>query len=137
MRLTRHQPTLPSEVGVIPLINVIFLMLVFFMLFGTVTSPDLLDVEPPRSESQRGAPDTEVRVLVDADGRIAVNGEEVESQALSTVIDAVMRGQSGTRIVLKADAELRAATLLPVLEALQRSGPAEIALLTHGRASRE
>ena len=60
-----------NDDNVIPLINIVFLMLIFFMLAGQITSTDLLNVMPPTSEIQAPTTPLEFEILMDAEGSIA------------------------------------------------------------------
>jgi len=44
----------PTEERVLPLINVVFLLLIFFMLAGSLSVTEPFDIEPPASQSQGG-----------------------------------------------------------------------------------
>ena len=51
-----------NQIGLIPLINVIFLLLIFFLVAGTVESIDTFEVDLPASNS--GAPKTHIDAII-------------------------------------------------------------------------
>jgi biopolymer transport protein ExbD len=61
-----------SELSVVPLVNVVFLLLVFFMLAGQISAPEPLDVEPPRSISDAESVGEPVGLLLTRDGQVAL-----------------------------------------------------------------
>ena len=75
MRFTRPRPRREQESSLIPLINIVFLLLIFFMIVGTITPPDAFPVDPPTSQQSRLEESGALQLLIDAEGRIALDGE--------------------------------------------------------------
>ena len=120
----------------IPLINVVFLMLIFFMLIGRIAAPpDLFQIRPPVSQIQQRESDKDVTILVSRDGLLAVDDTPVTLEtlipALQLSLDNARRKQGGTAgIRVKADAALTAGQLMSILKRLRDSGNAKVRLLT-------
>lgn len=115
---------------VIPLINIIFLLLIFFLVTGTLRSAELLEIDPPRALSGATSDPSLPAVLVDAEGRIAVDGVLVALADLGARV-AERRGEAGgDHVIVKADGRVRAERLLEVMEALRRAGVSELSLIT-------
>lgn len=118
--------------NVIPLINIVFLLLIFFMLAGTLTRPDLFNVEPP--ETVRGmetdVPD-EGLILMGGDGRLAFDDEELSLERLGAQLSEWLAEDPERRLVLKADASVPASRLLDVMDVLREAGVDRLTLLTN------
>lgn len=119
--------------AVIPLINVVFLMLIFFMTIGRLVPPSLLSVEPPRA--QLGAVVTgqgaENLVLsVGADGRLAINGRAVVAEDLDERLKHSVTGQVEPELTIRADAALKSGELRALLERLRVIGFHHVRLVT-------
>jgi biopolymer transport protein ExbD len=119
----------------VPLINVVFLLLIFFMLTGTLRAPPPLDVqlpvEPPREQDPSShapsMPDDERPVLIlSATGELAFEGRIVPIAALA----ASFAQQSTRALSLHADARVPARLLLPLLEAFDEAGALQVDLVT-------
>ena len=78
MRFNHPPPRSEQELSLIPLINIVFLLLVFFMVVGTITAPDAFPVDPPVSQQSRLEEADALQLLIDAEGRIALDGEVLE-----------------------------------------------------------
>jgi len=61
-----------GDASVLPLINVVFLLLVFFMVAGRLSGGDPFEVTPPESGTEGPAATAPMRVLLAADGRLAL-----------------------------------------------------------------
>ena len=139
MRLPRPQPRPRGDDYLIPLINVVFLMLIFFMIAGRITAPEPLQVEPPSARHGHAAEPDPVLLLIDAEGRIALEGERVSAEALGerlrTGVGAFREAGAGAApgertppVTVKADARLDMGRLRAVLAQLRASGIERIEL---------
>ncbi len=126
----RPRRTRRTTENVVPLINVVFLLLVFFMLTGTLAPPSPLEVELPRAEGPfldtEPDPDTPVLTL-SASGVLALAGDPLTGPALSRrdLVEALGAGA----VALRADARTPARILLPLLDDLEQAGVAQIDLV--------
>ncbi len=131
MRLPVRRTSHDSEQYVLPLVNVVLLLLIFFMLAGSVTQVDTLDIEPPRSESGRPAEqDKTLIVLLAADGRLAVADRTLDLEGLRRVVRGHLADNEAGAVRLKADAGTEARHLLRVVGVLREAGAEKITLLT-------
>jgi biopolymer transport protein ExbD len=112
--------------NVVPLINVVFLLLIFFLLAGTLRSPDRFQIDPPAGRLGEAAAPGEMVVLLGPRGRLALDGEEMDLRG----IEVRLAGADGPAppVQLRADAAAAAGDLLPLLEALRRAGVERIEL---------
>ncbi|PWG63720.1 ExbD/TolR family protein [Spiribacter halobius] len=115
---------------ILPLINVVFLLLIFFMIAGQLSATDAFRVEPAESRSE-GRPEREdILVLVGADGRLAVDDEEIAPEALVGNLRERLEGQDAVRVRLKADARAAATEVVAIMEQLRSAGVERLQLLT-------
>ncbi len=128
MEFSRRR-TRASQDNLIPLINVVFLLLIFFLLAGTISAPDLLPVELPTAEELMPAPDEQAQLLLTADGQLAFRNQPVATDELGAVVAAYLRDGGDPVVQVKADGRAQAGELLPVLEVLRRVGVQELDLL--------
>ncbi len=124
-----------TEENVIPLINVVFLLLIFFVLVGSLTPPEALDVTPPTSASRDPAGERETVVFLAADGRLAIGSQEVGQDRLQQLIAAQLAKDKLTLVQLKADARVEADRLLTVMDLLREAGVKALILLTRPEES--
>ena len=126
MALAPLPPRRRSE-PMIALINIVFLMLVFFLVTAAIAPP--LDrsvslVEATRLNG-RAPPDAAV---IRADGTMLYRGVEITSEAYLTARLSEMSGQTGLRLV--PDRELPAARLVAIAAELRRAGAEEVWIVT-------
>lgn len=140
MRLTKPAPKRDLDSAPIPLINVVFLMMIFFMLAGQIQPPEALTIEPPRSAQAQTETTGAVQVLLGADGQLALNGKLMTLEQLAEQLET-QRPQAGKNaggstaseqppsVLVKADAGVRHAQLRELLARLHSAGIGRIGLL--------
>jgi biopolymer transport protein ExbD len=121
---------LSGDDGVLPLINVVFLLLVFFMLAGRLTSAEMFDIEPTASRSQAEPGDQDLVILIAADGTVAVQDSVLDPDALAAVLSGRASAAPESPLWIKSDAGADALELVAVLDAARMAGLHDVRLLT-------
>jgi biopolymer transport protein ExbD len=127
MQFRRRVRRFDAEAGILPLINVVFLLLIFFMLAGQLTQAAPFSVTPPVSE-QAGAAGPqadeprEAAILLAADGRLALNGQPIEAPDLKSAVAEQLAVRPDLPVSLKADGATEAAEVVAVMEVLRDAG---------------
>lgn len=135
-----------EDENLVPLINLVFLLIVFFLLAGTISRSDSIAVSPPASSSEDPVRDRRLVVSALADGSLYLNDQPVDQNELA---DALVRGVAANpmpgraadmqddgrpvtpRLVhLRADGALSLGQLKSVLELIDTAGISTTTLLT-------
>lgn len=126
------QPPRPrnDDERVLPLINVVFLLLIFFILAGRLTAADPFPVTPPSSATEGAVEANPVTVLVGPDGRLALDGEPMEGPALFAALRDRLEAQPESPVRLKADGAAAATMIVKIMEKLREAGVERLRLLT-------
>lgn len=123
-------PDRGQETGIIPLVNIVFLLLIFFMLVGRITPVDVLPVEPPVSARGDASDARDTLILLSADGRIAVGDLEIPEELLLSTVVSLLDASGNKTLRVKADAAVEADLLVRITEILRRAGVKKVLLLT-------
>ncbi len=115
---------------VLPLINVVFLLLVFFMLAGRLSSSDPIVVEPPESASEGPVADEPIIVYLAADGRMALGDGPVARDRLAAGLREQIHAAPDARVQVKADARVEAMRVVEIMGLLRDTGVKKVSLLT-------
>jgi len=107
MRLSKHRRATISEMDMTPMIDIVFLLIIFFMTVTQVSELNRERLELPKLPGAEDQKQTTLTVNVDADGDIVVSGNRVSmAQLLSLVsIELAKLGDDPQRltVVLRAD----------------------------------
>lgn len=128
MKLARPVRKQPPET-IVALIDVVFFLLVFFMLIGRMDATAPFDVSPPTAETGADMPSGGITVSVSADGALAVDGLAVTDEDLNRTIATRLGDTSETLVRINAhrDAELR--HVLPLVTRIEALGAQDVVLV--------
>ncbi len=130
MDFRRPRPAKQPQERLLPLINVVFLLLIFFMLAGHLASSDAFKVQPPQSTSQDPLDEPALIILLGADGRLAVDDQETDKAGLKSLIEAKLDTAGLTEVILRADSDTEAVRVVAIMDILRQAGVAELELVT-------
>ncbi|HHT69735.1 MAG TPA: biopolymer transporter ExbD [Firmicutes bacterium] len=112
-----------SSPDITPLIDVMFFMLVFFMVFSTLkTEPMGLDVELPRAVTGSAQTSSSFEVLVDKSGTFYVAGRQVSGAELEQNLADRLRVNPDIFVIVKADKEVRYEHVVKALDHVRGVG---------------
>ena len=117
-------------INLVPLINIVFLLLIFFMLTGTLVTPDKFDIELPESGQGHSHESMPIVVLIHADGTIAVNNIPILLNDLAETLESDINAGADPKLMIRADASANTADVIAVLRHAKLSGIETIALAT-------
>ncbi|MEX0693413.1 MAG: biopolymer transporter ExbD [Rhodospirillales bacterium] len=127
----RRRPS-DEDQRILPLINVVFLLLIFFMVAGQLSKTDRIRIDPPVSDSKKEAAEPPLQILIAPDGRIVLGGEDIALDALSGKLRQMSDTHAGT-VHVKADGAVDAVTVIGVLDRIKAGGATKVNLLTSAR----
>ncbi|MDR1899144.1 MAG: biopolymer transporter ExbD [Treponema sp.] len=115
------------EINVTSLIDVIFMLVVFFMIGSRFEKP-ALGITLPTAASGEYTADRPLTVAVDAEGRVYVEGEETGAGDLAAAI-VRRRGETGElRAALECDGAVAFRRVTEVLDILKAAGVRNVAI---------
>ena len=120
----------------IPMINVVFLLLSFFIIAGTIRVADGLAVDPPQAATQGTLSDASATLLVQADGTLALNGTAVSRDQALARLAGLHNAQPDLVVQLKADRRTTAKIILPLLQDLNQQGIERVELVAIKKRTR-
>ena len=116
--------------NLVPLINIVFLLLIFFMLSGTLSKKDLFEVEPPLSYTASNAESPEIIILISYDNKISIDNEIISSNELEAYLTSLLNKQSIEEVLIKADGNASSGTLSKVIRMIRNTGIKRAAIVT-------
>ena len=126
MRFGRpHRPAPPRE-AVVPMINVVFLLLIFFLMSAAVSAPDPVRVRLPEAVPREAQAGTAPALYLDASGTLFFGALTAEA-----ALRAAARADGP--LDLRADGEVPADRLAEVLAGLAAAGATGVRLITARR----
>lgn len=139
MKFKRPEPE-PAAFQLAPMIDIVFLLLIFFIVTWQFSRDELdLKISVPSSsdsKEQRSRSFREIIINVREDGRTYVNGEEVDQDALFRKLSAITDVDRDQPIRVRGDANTDFQYVVEVMDICTRAGVWNISFATQRSASR-
>lgn len=124
-----------ANVDLIPMIDVVFQLVVFFMVSSTFVMTPGIALDLPESTSSEPVVIDRVVVTIASESRLYLNRDEVSYEELGARLEAIEeqseRLDAETRsAIIEANADVSYATIVSVLDVMRRNGYRGIALRT-------
>lgn len=119
-----------ASLEVTPLVDVVFLLLIFFLLTATYVKNPNIDIDLPKASSQELFPkDKDVTVAVKKDGTLKVENENMSLSALETYLKKrLSKTGKETVVIVKADKGARHGKVVTVMDMAKRVGYSKLAI---------
>lgn len=124
------------DIGLAPLIDVVFILLLFFVVTTTFTRETQLRVDLPEAASGTPPEASEVKqleVVIDVDGNYTLNGKPLVKHDLDTLMAALDKESAGDRalpMVISADGKTPHQAVITAMDAAGKLGFARLRITT-------
>ena len=138
MKFRRHAR---EEVGInlTPLIDVVFLLLIFFMVSTTFTRETQLNIDLSEAQGQpKQAMEEPIEILIDESGTYRVNGEVLIDNQMRTLQAAIYRLSAGDTTMpmsITADAQAAHQDVVKAMDAAGQMGYVHLTITTRQAAA--
>lgn len=123
-----------TEINVVPLIDVMFMLVIFFVVSTTFERRSEISIRLPEASEEQAQPESRVvEVTVDADGRTWINGVALVNSQLRTIREALRgaaRGLDAPPVVISADQEAAHQSVVRIMDAARQVGLVHITFAT-------
>ena len=124
-----HHGTM-HELNITPLLDLAFVLLVIFIIATTPMVNDLDLNLPTKAKPQKAAPQKPNLLIVEADGRIFLNGKQKELGPLFEDLRAMSKEDTNTSVIVHGDNAVVYQRMINVFDTLQRADVTKVGLAT-------
>ena len=124
--LYRRKPQNSPLVDLSPLIDVVFLLLIFFMVSTRFKDDHGLNLSLPKSESKQATEQQQLVIAIDREGKIVLGSETVAKPALIEKIQEKLAGFDNKVVILKVDESVSHGTVFEVMDAAKSAGAEQL-----------
>lgn len=128
----RHARRPDVSINLTPLIDVVFLLLIFFMVSTSFSELTQLTVNLPEADGARATDEIDLVVVIDSAGNVTVGGDPVpnEAEGLYRALEAAANGNVDVPLTLSADAMTPHQYVVMVLDVASLLGLQRVTIAT-------
>ncbi|MHA2620336.1 MAG: ExbD/TolR family protein [bacterium JZ-2024 1] len=124
-----------SGINLTPFVDIIFNLLIFFMLTATLALPEALEVDLPSARAPEQQAPTELVITIDARGRVRIAGNAISENLFETIVSLVRRENPQITTVF-TDRKAPVQSLITVMDALRAAGQTKVSIATVAESER-
>ncbi len=128
MKIRRIREIDRGRMDITPLIDVVLLLLIFFMLSSSFVIHSGINVRLPESEAAQPHRESKMTVTITYDARIYLAGEEMNLDSLRERIRLTAQDAPETIIVLKADRDVKHGFVVKIMGLVKKAGLERLAI---------
>ena len=125
-----------ADVSITPLIDVVFLLLIFFMVTTTFDQNTSLRIELPEADTAVKIQEKKnIEVVIDKNGQYYMDGLSLldkQSRTLKIALGKVIEKYKSEKIIIRADAQAPHQSVVSVMDAAGKLGITQISIATTG-----
>jgi biopolymer transport protein ExbD len=126
--LSSNESELEAAVDITPMLDVVFIMLIFFIVTATFVKESGIDVNRPQAATAVVKEKANILIAIDAHNKIWVNRREVDIRSVRPNIERLKAENPKGTVVIQADKDSRNEILVQVMDASRLAGVYDIAL---------
>lgn len=138
MRVWDKEPEEEFEINILPMIDVIFAILAFFILSTLfLTRTEGLSVNLPNAESATPRKQADFTVTVSADGAIALDQDPIELNQLQRAVQSALGADETAVVTIQADEQSYHGQVVAVMDELRPLENVQLGIATEPKASQD
>jgi biopolymer transport protein ExbD len=111
------------RLGIAPLIDIVFLLLIFFMLTSHFDVASGIHIRLPKVvQKAYTTQDSKITLLVDSEGRTLLEGEELDVDTLASRLEALVKEKDVLDLIIHADTEVRHGRVVELMDLAKTAG---------------
>ena len=122
----RHKKAEELDVNITPLVDVVFLLLIFFMVSTTFDRQSELNIELPEANGEISESEKkEIEIFIKQDGQYIINGQVLVNSKIDTLIRNLREksgGDESLRVIISADKQSTHQAVMTVMDAARQVG---------------
>jgi len=119
-----------DEINLTPMLDVVFIMLIFFVVTASFIKEAGIDVNRPQASTGPDIPDASILIAISENNEIWIGGRMIDVRALRANIERLHAENPKGTIVIQADGKSNNDTFVQVMNASREAGVYDIAIAT-------
>jgi len=126
-----EEPETPFQINVVPMIDVVFAILTFFIMATLFLSKtEGLPVNLPKATTAKSQASNQITITINANGDVALNRQPIILETLETKIKLLMKADQQTLVIINADEAVRHGQVIAVMDQVRKIAGAKLAIAT-------
>ncbi|MDD5724123.1 MAG: biopolymer transporter ExbD [Syntrophales bacterium] len=131
MRFERRK-RVPLHTNIAPLVDVVFILLLFFMVTSHISLEPSIDIKLPQSKTSQPHESNEIVLSISREGQAFIGEKKIEIDEICSAVRERLHSSNTKSIKIKADKDVSVGTLIQVVDEVRLSGAPGFSIVTEG-----
>ena len=118
------------QLDVTPLADIVFLLLIFFMLSSTFVSQPGIDIKLPKAKAREIRAEKQLIVTITAGNEIFINKRKITRKNVEKELNVMLNRMSEKVVIVRADEAVRHGVVVGILDDAREAGAEKLAIAT-------
>lgn len=132
--IRRERKTQESAIDLTPMIDMTFILLIFFMVSTTFVKDMKIDIDRPGASTAQVASTKAVRLYIDKDGEVYLEGEPIRVWVVQSRVRDLLAGSTNQSVLVVTDEIVPSGRLVEVVDQARAGGATDIGVATVAEA---
>ncbi len=119
-----------SQIDLTPMLDVVFIMLIFFIVTSTFVKEAGVDVTRPDAETAVPTDSSSIQIGIAANNQIWIEKRQVDKRAVRANVEKGLAESPGAAVIIVADALSNTETLIDVMDQARLAGATSVSVAT-------
>jgi len=129
MRYREREDT-EQEINMSPLIDMVFILLIFFMVSATFVKDMDLEIQRPKASSSTPSSTKAIRVFIDNNGQTYLDEQPVRTWVIQSRLREMLRQTTNASVLVVTDEHVPASKLIEVVDQCRLAGASDVGVVT-------
>lgn len=129
-RFSHKQYKEETEINLTPMLDVVFIMLIFFIVTTSFVKESGIEVNRPSAQTSKQKAKANILIAIRNDNEIWIDKRMVDIRAVRANIERLKASNSQNSIVIQADKDAKTGTLVQVMDQVRLAGITNISIST-------
>lgn len=111
-----------SKIDITPMLDVVFIMLIFFIVTATFVKESGVDVIKPEANTATQRPNASILLAINENDEVWLDRKQIDPRAIKVNINRLRAENPEGEVIVQADENATAETLFKVVDALKEAG---------------
>ncbi len=117
-----------AQVDLTPMLDIVFIMLIFFIVTSTFVRESGIEVDKPQATNVVSPKDVGIFIAVTADNDVYIDKKMVDIERVQAALEAMLLDKAESSLVIQADERAFSGTVIQVMDAAKGAGIEKIAI---------
>lgn len=117
-----------SQIDLTPMLDVVFIMLIFFIVTSTFVKESGVDVTRPQADTAVVAESNAIQIGITANNQVFMDKRQIDKRAIRANVEKGLAESPGASVIIVADRDSNTSTLIEVMDQARMAGATSVSV---------